>query len=176
MTSSVETHEGGCTCGHIRYKLKSKPFIVHCCHCRWCQRQTGAAFAVNALYDTDNVTLTQGQISEITMPSPSGKGQKIARCPKCQVAIWSHYYMGGIKEGISFIRVGTLDDPSRLPPDVHIFTKTKLPWVILPPDGLVVDIFYNYETTWSSEDLERKKALLAASTKDPFEQQLQKNR
>ncbi|WP_423803808.1 GFA family protein [Paremcibacter congregatus] len=172
MTAPTEIHEGGCTCGHIRYKLTSEPLIVHCCHCHWCQRQTGSAFVVNALYEATHVALLQGQVSEVTMPSPSGNGQKISRCPKCQVAVWSNYYIQGIKEGIRFIRVGSLDHPADLPPDVHIFTKSKLPWVILPPDDLAVDVFYDYETTWTAEHLERRKALLAAASKEPFEHQI----
>lgn len=172
MTSQLEVPEGGCTCGHVRYRLNSEPLIVHCCHCSWCQRQTGGAFAVNALFDAENVELIQGPVLEITMPTPSGNGQKIARCPKCQVAVWSNYYMGGIKEAIRFIRVGTLDEPDLLPPDVHIFTKSKQSWVVLPPNDLAVEIFYDYETTWSAENLERRKILLAAAKEEPFEGQL----
>ena len=165
MTSQTDTFEGGCTCGHVRYKTVSKPLIVHCCHCRWCQRQTGTAFALNALYESEHVELVQGDVSEITVSSPSGKGQKIARCPKCKTAVWSNYYMGGIKDLIRFIRVGTLDDPDRLPPDIHIYTTSKQPWVILPPGSRVVDGFYNIEKTWTNESLERRKALLAAVEK-----------
>jgi hypothetical protein len=172
MTSENPHLKGGCTCGHVRYTLTAKPLIVHCCHCRWCQRQSGAAFAINALFDANDVTLAQGDVMEITMPSPSGKGQKISRCPKCQVAVWSSYYMGGIKDGIRFIRAGTLDNPDALPPDVHIFTTTKQPWVILPPGDHAVDIFYDYQTTWSAENLARREALLAKSTKAAFDEQL----
>lgn len=163
MTSSPISLEGGCTCGHVRYQLTSKPLIVHCCHCRWCQRQTGSAFAINALYVADDVSLIQGEVKAEMVDSPSGKGQRIARCPKCDIAVWSNYYMGGIREGIRFIRVGTLDNPDELPPDVHIFTTTRQPWVQLPGDGHVVDIFYDYETTWSAENLARKNALMAAA-------------
>lgn len=154
--------EGGCTCGHVRYQLATNPLIVHCCHCRWCQRQTGTAFALNALYVADDVTLLQGEVKAELVDSPSGKGQRIARCPKCDIAVWSNYYMGGIREGIRFIRVGTLDDPDRLPPDVHIFTTTKQPWVQLAPDAHVVDIFYDYETTWSPESMAKIKPLREA--------------
>ena len=172
MTSQLDAPEGGCTCGHVRYKLNAKPLIVHCCHCSWCQRQSGSAFAVNALFVAENVELLEGQVLEITMPTPSGNGQKIARCPKCQVAVWSNYYMAGIKEGIRFIRVGTLDEPDLLPPDVHIFTKSKQSWVILPPGDFAVETFYDYETTWSPENLARRKTLLAAAKEEPFEEQL----
>jgi hypothetical protein len=161
LPQHTNTLQGGCSCGHVRYQLTSAPLIVHCCHCRWCQRQTGTAFALNALCEAEHVEVLQGEVSESTVPSPSGRGQKIARCPECQVAVWSNYYMGGIKDLIRFIRVGTLDDPDRLPPDVHIFTSSKQPWVKLPPGDLAVDEFYDYEKTWSPENQERRQALLA---------------
>ena len=123
--------EGGCTCGYVRYKIVSDPLIVHCCHCRYCQRQTGASFALNALFEASHVELLSGTVNEIIVPSPSGKEQIIARCPKCKIAIWSNYFMMGIKDMVRFIRVGTLDNPDLLPPDVHIFTESKQPWVNL---------------------------------------------
>ncbi|WP_417494237.1 GFA family protein [Maricaulis sp.] len=172
MATPNTDHEGGCSCGHVRYRILAEPLIVHCCHCRWCQRQTGAAFAVNALFEAEHVELVAGDVLEIVMPSPSGRGQKIARCPKCQVAVWSNYYMGGIKDGIRFLRVGTLDEPDRLPPDVHIFTTSKQPWLTLPSEAHVVDEFYDFATTWSQANQERRNALLATATRDPFEQQL----
>ena len=161
MTSLTKPLEGGCTCGHVRYQITSKPLIVHCCHCRWCQRQTGAAFALNALFEAVNVKLLKGDVTEKSIPSPSGKGQVIARCPKCKVAVWSNYFMGGIKELIRFIRVGTLDDPDQLPPDVHIFTSTKQPWVNLPANSLAVNEYYDCEKTWTKENFDRKNALMA---------------
>jgi len=161
MNSQSIPSKGGCTCGHVRYQVTSKPLIVHCCHCRWCQRQTGTAFALNALFAAVDVTLLEGSVSEKTIPSPSGKGQTIARCPKCKVAVWSNYFMGGIKDLIRFIRVGTLDEPDQLPPDVHIFTSTKQPWVNLSDAELVVEEFYDYKKTWSKKNLQRKKEMMA---------------
>lgn len=161
MKKPTGTFEGSCACGYARYKIVSDPLIVHCCHCRYCQRQTGAAFALNALYETSRVELISGTVKEIMTPSPSGKGQKITRCPKCEVAIWSSYFMGGIKDGIRFIRVGTLDDPDLLPPDVHIYTESKQPWINLSPDDLAVKEFYDYEKTWTSDNLKILKSLRA---------------
>jgi len=155
------TCEGGCACGYVRYKIEYKPLITHCCHCRYCQRQTGTAFALNALFDADKVHILSGTIDEITTPSPSGRGQTIARCPKCEVAIWSHYFMGGIKGLIRFIRVGTLDNPDLFPPDVHIYTASKQPWVNLSPNALVYEKFYDFEKVWTSENDEFRKSLLA---------------
>lgn len=161
MISQSDTSEGGCSCGHVRYEIIAKPLFVHCCHCRWCQRQTGTAFALNAIFEASHVKLLQGEVDEIKMASPSGKGQTIARCPACEVAVWSNYYMGGIKDLIRFLRVGTLDNPDLLPPDIHIYTSTKLPWVILPPDDLAVDEVYNYEEIWPQASIDRRKALIA---------------
>lgn len=162
MAEEIETCDGGCGCGAVRYRVELEPLIVHCCHCRWCQRQTGSAFALNALIEADRVTLLKGEVETIDTLSPSGRGQVIARCPECRVAVWSNYHMGGLKERIRFIRVGTLDNPDRLPPDVHIFTSTKQPWVILPLDDYAVDTFYEYETTWTKDSLKRRAALIEA--------------
>jgi len=164
MSNSTDFHDGGCACGHVRYRMKSQPLIVHCCHCSWCQRQNGSALAVNALIETDRVELLQGDVAEVTVPSRSGKGQRIARCPNCQVAVWSHYLIlsGGIGDAFRFIRVGTLDDPGSMPPDVHIYTSSKQPWVTLSPDDLVVDEYYVTDEVWPRESLERRAVLMDA--------------
>lgn len=168
MANQKDNYEGGCACGYVRYEMNSRPLIVHCCHCTWCQRQNGSAFAVNALIEADRVHLTKGDVVDIEVPSPSGANQRISRCPKCQVAVWSCYLVmsGGIGELVRFIRVGTLDDPSRLPPDVHIFTSSKQPWVTLPADALAVDEYYVTEEVWPAESLARRAALME-SAKDP---------
>ncbi len=160
-TGQAPGRPGGCTCGQVRYVASHQPFIVHCCHCRWCQRQTGTAFALNALFDAAHVDVVAGAVEEVEVASPSGRGQTIARCPACKVAVWSHYYMGGLRGKVRFIRVGTLDDPDSLPPDVHIYTSTRQPWVILPPDDLAVEEFYDIAATWSPESLRRRRALEA---------------
>ena len=163
MAASISGCEGGCTCGHVRYRVNSAPMIIHCCHCRWCQRQTGTAFALNALIEADRVELLASEVEAIPTASPSGKGQTIARCPACKVAVWSNYHMGGLKDRIRFIRVGTLDNPDLMPPDVHIFTSSKQPWVVLPPGDRAVEIYYDYETTWSADSLKRRAALFEAA-------------
>jgi len=161
MSKLTDNCEGGCACGYVRYKITSEPLITHCCHCRYCQRQTGTAFALNALFDASKVHILSGSVDEIITPSPSGRGQKVCRCPKCEVALWSNYFMGGIQNLIRFIRVGTLDNPDQLPPDVHIYTASKQPWVTLAPNALVFDKFYDFENTWTNENNEFRKQLLA---------------
>lgn len=155
MNSSTHISEGGCTCGHVRYQVVSLPLIVHGCHCRGCQKNSGSAFAVNALFEENRVTLTSGSVEEIAVPTPSGTGQDITRCSNCKVAVWSNYNMGGLRKHIRFIRVGTLDDPDQFPPDVHIYTSTKQPWVVLPDNAPRVREFYQIVETWSAASLVR---------------------
>ncbi|EFR04788.1 glutathione-dependent formaldehyde-activating [Nannizzia gypsea CBS 118893] len=152
--------EGGCDCKGVRYQVKTAPLIVHCCHCTWCQRETGSAFVINAVIESDRLVLLTGETEIVNTPSASGKGQEIARCTSCRVALWSHYPNTG--RLTSFIRVGTLDEPNSLPPDVHIFTSTKQKWVVLPPDAAVVETFYQLDETWSKESLARMEALKPA--------------
>ena len=150
--------QGGCTCGAVRYRMTSRPLFVHCCHCRWCQRETGASFALNAMIEADRVVLLKGQPETIDTPTNSGKGQAIVRCPQCRIALWSNYAGAGDK--IRFVRVGTLDEPDRLPPDIHIFTASKQPWVLLPPDVPAMPEYYRRSEQWPEESLERRKAIL----------------
>ena len=152
--------EGGCDCRHVRYRMLTAPLFVNCCHCRWCQRETGTAFALNAMIESDRVELTAGDVTLVHTPSASGQGQDIARCPRCSIALWSHY--AGAGPLLKFVRVGTLDDPDRLPPDIHIFTSTKQPWVVLPPGTPAVPEYYEREKYWPKESLERRRVLLPA--------------
>lgn len=150
--------EGGCDCRYIRYRLTTTPMIVHCCHCRWCQRESGAAFALNAMYEADRVVHLGGEPELVDTPSASGAGQKIARCPKCRVAVWSHY--AGSGPVTRFVRVGTLDDPDMMPPEVHIFTGSKQPWLIIPSETPAFAEYYDRDAVWSAEALARRKDLL----------------
>ena len=151
--------DGGCTCRQVRFRLTSKPLFVHCCHCSWCQRETGSAFALNAMIEADRVQLLQGEVEVIETPSQSGKGQRISRCPTCKIAVWSNY--SGAGDAVRFVRVGTLDEPSRLPPAIHIFTTSKQPWVVLPAGTPAEAEYYRASERWSPESLERRAALQA---------------
>ena len=155
-----ELFDGGCTCRQVRYRMKSRPLFVHCCHCRWCQRETGAAFALNAMIESDRLELLAGRPEPVVTPSNSGKGQKILRCPACRIAVWSHYAGGG--DAVAFVRVGTLDEPDRLPPDIHIFTMSKQPWVVLPPGAAAVPEYYDRKQYWPKESLERRQLLMGS--------------
>ncbi len=160
---SAEAFDGGCTCRTVRYRLTSAPLFVHCCHCRWCQRETGASFALNAMIEADRVQLLAGAPELVDTPSASGRGQLVARCPQCRVAVWSHY--AGAGRAVSFVRVGTLDEPDRFPPDVHIFTMSKQPWVVIPPGVPAFHEYYEREKLWPPEALARRQALLDAQAR-----------
>jgi hypothetical protein len=153
----TETLEGGCSCGAVRYRLNSAPMFVHCCHCRDCQQQTGAAFALNALIETDRITLLSGKPQPVGMPTDSGRPHNIYRCPTCQIAVWSEY--GGLAK-LRFVRVGTLDHPEALAPDVHIYTRSKLPWVVLPSGVPAFEAYYSSKEVWPAASLERRQAIL----------------
>jgi hypothetical protein len=155
VISMSDIKEGGCTCRSVRYRMTAVPIITHCCHCRWCQRETGSAFVINALVETTALEVN-GQTIQIDTPSNSGKGQKIVRCPQCHVALWSHYPTAG--PTLAFVRVGTLDDPAAVTPDVHIFTESKQPWVRLPEGARAFAEFYNVPDVWSPEALARAAA------------------
>jgi hypothetical protein len=153
--------EGHCACGEVRFRLSGRPFAVHCCHCRSCQRETGSAFVINGLIETGQVEVLSGEPETIDTPSDSGRGQKIVRCPTCHVALWSHY--GGMGEKAAFVRVGTLEDPDACPPQVHIFTRSKQPWVVLAEGSPAFEIFYSpaddLEVLFGEDGAQRWRAL-----------------
>jgi hypothetical protein len=150
--------EGGCTCRAVRYRLMTKPMFVNCCHCTWCQRETGSAFVINAMIETDRVKILKGTPDVVLTPSNSGKGQKIVRCPLCRTAVWSHYPGAGVK--VAFVRVGTLDEPNLCPPDIHIFTSTKQKWVVLGDRVPVRKGYYERDKFWPADSLKRREAML----------------
>jgi hypothetical protein len=158
IDASVFPLEGGCDCRQVRYRMETRPLFVHCCHCRWCQRESGASFALNALIESDRVTILAGHPRLIDTPSESGSGQRIARCLTCRIAVWSHYSTAG--PAIKFVRVGTLDDPHHVPPDIHIFTASKQPWVIIPAGAPAVLGYYEREKYWPADSLARRQALM----------------
>lgn len=148
---------GRCTCGAVRYHLTDRPLFTHCCHCRWCRRETGSAFVLNAIIEAAAVEV-RGTPSWITLDTQSGTGQRVARCPTCQVALWSVY---GGRDPLWFIRVGTLDDPGACPPDIHIYTDSKLPWVVLPENVPAMPEFYRRSHHWPDWALKRRAEALA---------------
>ena len=155
--------KGRCACGAVRYRLASEPMFVHCCHCQDCQRETGSAFVLNALIETDRVERHFGDTVEgVAVPTESSRPHVIHRCPACKVALWSHY--GGVQRLSPSCAWGTLDKPADLPPNVHIYTRSKLPWIALPADVPAFEAYYDpARSSWPAESLERRKAVFRMS-------------
>ena len=149
--------EGGCACGSVRYRLASDPLFTHCCHCLSCQRQTGSAFVINLLIEADRVELTAGEPQPVDVPRDDGSKQRIYRCPTCQVAVFSEY---GRRE-IWFVRGGTLDEPVGVTPDVHIYTRSKLPWITLPESAPAFEVYYDRKALWPAASRERFDSIMA---------------
>ncbi|HEV8102194.1 MAG TPA: GFA family protein [Gaiellaceae bacterium] len=155
--------EGGCACGAIRYRLQSDPLFIHCCHCRNCQRQTGSAFVINLMIEASHVEMVAGAPQPVEVPRDDGNTQRIFRCPTCQVAVYSEY---GRPE-VRYVRGGTLDQPSEVTPDVHIFTKSKVSWLTIPESTPAFEVYYDMEALWPAASLERLNAILAPSDSAP---------
>ena len=150
---------GRCTCGEVRYRMTARPLFVHACHCTWCQSETGSAFALNAMIEAEYLELLVGSPDEVPLPSNSGRGQVVLRCPVCRVALWSHYAGAGRK--VAFVRVGTLENPSACPPDIHIFTSTKLDWLVLDDRVPVVPEYYDWREYWPQDSIARRATMSA---------------
>jgi hypothetical protein len=147
--------EGGCACGEVRYRLTPPPLFVHCCHCLNCQRQTGSAFVINVLIESSRVESLAGEAKCVPVPRTGAKRQQIYRCPSCETAVWSTYG----RKSILFVRAGTLDDPSAVEPDVHIYTRSKVPWVMLPESTPAFATYYDTQKLWPPASLDRLEAL-----------------
>ena len=150
------TREGGCSCGTIRYRLATDPLFTNCCHCLNCQRQTGSAFVINLLIEADRLEVLAGTPTPVDVPRDDGSTQRISRCPACGVAVFSNY---GRPE-VLFVRAGTLDDPSTVAPDAHIFTRSKLAWVTLPDSVPAFEVYYDRQTLWPPTSLARLDAVI----------------
>ena len=155
--SALALREGGCACGSVRYRLRSDPLFIHCCHCLNCQRQTGSAFVINLMIEADRVEILAGAPQPVEVPRDDGTTQRIFRCPSCQIAVFSEY---GRPE-LRYVRAGTLDKPSGVRPDVHIFTKSKVSWIRIPESAPAFEIYYDTKALWPAASLERLDALLA---------------
>jgi hypothetical protein len=160
MSGNTNSLEGGCSCRAIRYQLTSPPMFVHCCHCRDCQQQTGSAFVLNAIIEASRIAMLAGGPVPVAVPTDSGRPHRIFQCPNCHGAVWSEY--GGLA-ALRFVRVGTLDEPASLPPDVHIYVRSKLPWVTLPMGALTFDAYYDSRKVWPAESLARRREALGYS-------------
>lgn len=152
--------EGGCACKAIRYRLISSPLIVHACHCRDCQRITGGAFVINVWMERKFVEpLTSAVPKTYRLSGGTGKHHDVFFCGTCGTYVWSKYHIA--PGDALFVRAGTLDNPAAVKPDVHIFTRSKVPWLELPRDVRKFESIYKIDEEWSEESKERLRRLVA---------------
>ena len=151
--------EGGCGCGQVRYRIEGEPMMVHNCHCRLCQQQTGSTSVINAFFEGERVSVVQGEITEHKLAGGSGRAHTICRCAACGTALWSYYArLGRLSYGV---RAGTLDDPGSVTPDVVIFTESRMPWVALPEGIPAFEQYYDFREVLAPVKLDRLMALVA---------------
>jgi len=152
--------EGGCACGAVRYRLTEEPLIVHACHCRDCQRLTGAPFVVNLWIERRHVVPSGAPPHSFTTSAGSGKPHDVSFCGTCSTAVWSRYHAP--PGDTLFVRAGALDDPTFVVPDAHIFTRTKLPWLALPEGVRAFPAMYSdFAAVWPADKLARFRAHVA---------------
>lgn len=147
---------GGCACGAARYEVSGEPLVVHACHCEDCQRLSGSAFAVNAWFKASDINLLSGTLQARVLQAGSGKDHVVSSCEECGTQLWGEY--AAAPAGAVFLRTGTLDNGYKLEPDVHVFTRSKLPWVVLPEGVPAFAEFYNPKKVWSAENLARMES------------------
>jgi hypothetical protein len=145
--------KGGCACRAVRYELTARPLIVHACHCRDCQRITGSAFVTNIWIEKRHVRATGAEPCSYRLAGGSGKHHDVFFCGTCGTYVWSRYHIA--PGDCLFVRAGTLDDPTAVRPDVHIFTRTKVPWLTLPEGVRAFESIYKVDRVWPAASRER---------------------
>ncbi|CBX98919.1 hypothetical protein IAQ61_007470 [Plenodomus lingam] len=149
---------GSCVCGTVRYRLLTSPLYCYACHCADCQKSSGSAFGLLLNIEVSNIRI----ISETTpvaivREKKPGRFDRHVECPKCKVALWSNNIFG---EAVADLYVGTLDYPSLMEPDLHMFVDTKLDWVILPEGTKTVPKDYDPKAFWPKSSLNRLELCL----------------
>lgn len=162
MVARTTPLEGGCACGRVRYRLAARPLFVQACHCRACQRDSSSAFSLHALIEEEQLRLLQGRPQAVERSMLSGHARRVHVCPQCQVVLWSDGDAPG--ESVVHLRVGTLDDPDRLVPDLHVHVAERLRWLALPRGTPSVPQSYDAPDYWSAGSLRRRAALRARMT------------
>ena len=160
MPSPARTYDGGCACGHVRYRMHAAPLFVHACHCTRCQRETGGPFAHHAMIEFTAFSVLEGEPDFVLVPTDSGGKHWVARCPKCRTAMWNEH---GTRKAITrYVRVGTLDEPGKFPPLAHIYSRSKQPWLSLADGAPQFAGYYDAAKIWPKESLARYAAARAA--------------
>ena len=122
-----EIHEGGCSCGSVRYKTKGKPERTGVCHCRYCQTRTGSAFGISVYFFKENVVKTEGELSKYEFTTESGRSFVQEFCPKCATTL---FWTIGMNKEMTGVAGGSFDPPSFwYDIDREVFRRTSATWI-----------------------------------------------
>lgn len=116
---------GGCLCGACGYTTNAEPINVRACHCRLCQKATGAPFYARVMVPLDAVTIT-GPVGWHHSSAELRRGF----CTQCGTTLFSER---AATNSIG-LTMGSLDEPGRFAPSAHIWVSARQPWVPLPDD------------------------------------------
>jgi len=117
-----EVHEGGCLCGAVRYRAEGTPTNVNHCHCRMCQRGSGAAFVTWATFPLAQIKWTKGAPTIRRSSNIAVRGF----CSACGTAL---FWQGDADPDLIDITAGSLDKPAAISPQEHIWTESAVPWL-----------------------------------------------
>lgn len=131
MDQDSDTLKGGCNCGAIRYAITSAPVAVAACHCTRCRRQSGAAYSVNLVIRASSMSVEGSLAVFEEHDTESGELLRREFCGACGSPIRS---VPTATPKFVAVKAGTLDDPAPFPPQLHIWTRSKLPWVQIPAE------------------------------------------
>lgn len=118
---------GGCSCDAVRYRIDGPVRTLYACHCSLCQRQSGSAFGLSLIVAAQDLVAT-GPLAHVT----TARGGDTQRhfCSLCGTRLWHQ----SPDDGLVSIKAGTLDQRAWLDPVAHIWTESRQPWTVLPPD------------------------------------------
>lgn len=125
----MDSRDGGCQCGRVRYRVRGEPLSLAVCHCTLCQRQSGSAFGMSLMVPAESFELLSGELASFTVTCDSGRTKECAFCPACGTRI---HHRGALDPSVVSLKPGTLDDPSGLVPGLHIWTRSRQAWVPIP--------------------------------------------
>ena len=152
---------GGCICGQVKYQIIDKPLFTQACHCKDCKVLTGSSYVVNSSI-LENTLIVEGEVSSTELKAGSGASYKTYFCTKCGTYVYADYDSA---VGRLTVRTKTLDNSEKFPPQVHIFTKDKDPWLNLSEDVICFKEMYDQKKTWPEESLNRYNEYLKANSK-----------
>jgi hypothetical protein len=122
---SVKIRQASCSCGQLRLMCQGEPVRVGICHCLACQRRTGSAFSLIALYARDQVQPAEGTVKRYVRVADSGRTVNFGFCPECGGTV---FWEAEMRPGMILVAVGTFADPSFGKPSVSVWERTRLPW------------------------------------------------